>query len=184
MRWAVLFMVVLVSCTICLPVTGAPGNVPPPKPGITITASPSEAHVGDTILLNGTVTGINTIAVYLFVTGPGLDPRGVSLENLNIAAGRGLFTTAPVHMDDGSWTYAWDTSIIVGTLKPGDYSVYVVGSPLDRLRSNPQETAIAKVSFAPSDIPEAETPLCPLMPAAALVIAGILFCAVRMRREE
>jgi hypothetical protein len=184
MRRAILLMVLLVSCMVCLPVAAAMGDVPPPKPGITITANASEAHVGDTILLNGTVTGINTIAVYLFVTGPGLDPRGVSLENLNIAAGHGLFTTAPVHMDDGSWSYTWDTSVIVGTLKPGNYSVYVVGSPLDRLRSNPQETAVAQVSFAPSEIPEAETPLCPLVPATALAIAGILFCAVRMRRED
>ena len=150
-------------------------NVPRQNRASRLLPARLDAHIGDTIILNGTVTGINTIAVYLFVTGPGLDPRGVSLENLNIAAGRGLFTTAPVHMDDGTWTYTWDTSIIVGTLKPGNYSIYVVGSPLDRLRSNPQETAIAQVSFAPSEIPEAETPLCPLVPVAALAIAGIFF---------
>lgn len=177
-------MVVLVSCMICLPSAADEGFLPPPpQPGITITASPSSAHVGDTIILNGTVTGINTIAVYLFVTGPGLDPRGVSLENLNIAAGRGLFTTAPVHMNDGSWSYTWDTSIIVGTLKPGNYSVYVVGSPLDRLRSNPQETAVAPVSFAPSETPPAGTPLSPLVPLGALAIAGIFFSVAGMNRE-
>jgi hypothetical protein len=90
MRWAVILMIVLVSWAVCLPMASAAGGPPPPKPGITIMASPAQAHVGDTITLNGTVTGINTIAVYLFVTGPDLDPRGVSLENLNIAAGRGL----------------------------------------------------------------------------------------------
>lgn len=183
MRWAVLIMVVLALVALGLPVAGALSVTPPPKPGITIAASPSSAHVGDTIILNGTVTGINTIAVYLFVTGPDLDPRGVSLENLNIAAGRGLFTTAPVHMDDGSWNYAWDTSVIIGNLKPGNYSVYVVGSPLDRLRSNPQETAVAPVSFAPSDNPPSETPLPPLLPVAAIVFAGVLFCAVRLNRK-
>jgi hypothetical protein len=182
MRWAVLLMAVLVSCAVCLPAVSAAGT-PPPKPGITIAASPSEAHVGDTINLNGTVTGINTIAVYLFVTGPGLDPRGVSLENLNIAAGHGLFTTAPVHMDDGSWTYTWDTSIIVGNLKPGKYQVYVVGSPLDRLRSNPQETAVAEVTFLPSDTPVTETPLSPLVPVAALGVAGLAFFLVCGKKE-
>jgi hypothetical protein len=183
MRRAVLLMVVLSLLALCLPVAGAPFATPPPKPGITITATPSSAHVGDTIVLNGTVTGINTIAVYLFVTGPDLDPRGVSLENLNIAAGRGLFTTAPVHMDDGSWSYAWDTSVIIGNLKPGNYSVYVVGSPLDRLRSNPQETAVTQVSFAPSENPSSETPLPPVLPVAAVLIAGVLFCAVRLNRK-
>jgi hypothetical protein len=116
-------------------------------------ASPSEAQVGDTVTLSGTVTGIHTIAVYLYVTGPELDPRGVALENLNIAAGRGLFTTAPVKMSDGTWMYEWDTSIIIGNLKPGTYSVYVVASPLDRLRSNPQETAVAQVNFTHSANP-------------------------------
>ena len=37
---------------------------------LTISASPQQAHVGDTVTLNGTVTGITTIAVYLFVIGP------------------------------------------------------------------------------------------------------------------
>jgi hypothetical protein len=183
MRWAVLLMVVLYSGAVCLPGVYAAGEPPLPPPGITITASPAYASVGDTIVLNGTVTGINTIAVYLFVTGPDLDPRGVSLENLNIAAGHGLFTTAPVHMGDGSWMYTWDTSVIVGNLKPGNYSIYVVGSPLDRLRSNPQETAVAQVSFAPSEKPSSETPLLPVLPVVAVGIAGLLFCAVRLRRK-
>jgi hypothetical protein len=55
---------------------------------LTISASPYQAHIGDTITLNGTVTGITTIAVYLFVIGPELDTRGVTLDNLNIPAGR------------------------------------------------------------------------------------------------
>ena len=175
-------MAILASCTVCLPMAGA-ATIPPPQPGITIMANPAQANVGDTITLNGTVTGINTIAVYLFVTGPDLDPRGVSLENLNIAAGRGLFTTAPVHMDDGTWTYIWDTSVIIGNLKPGNYSIYVVGSPLDRLRSNPQETAVAQVSFAPARDMETETPLPEIIPLAALVIAGFVFCAVGRKKE-
>ncbi len=28
----------------------------------------------------------------------------------------------------------WDTSVILGTLKPGNYTIYVESSPLDRLR--------------------------------------------------
>jgi hypothetical protein len=183
MRWAAILMIVLVSWAVCLPAASAAGGPPPPKPGITINANPSFAHVGDTILLNGTVTGINTIAVYLFVTGPDLDPRGVSLENLNIATGHGLFTTAPVHMEDGTWTYAWDTSVIIGNLKPGNYSVYVVGSPLDRLRSNPQETAVAPVSFDASENPLTETPLPPVVPLIAVGVAAALFGVFRFNRK-
>ena len=95
---------------------------------------PQQAHIGDVVTLNGTVSGITTIAVYLFVMGPDLDTRGVTLDNLNIPAGRGLFTTAPVQMNDGTWTYTWDTSVILGEMRPGKYTVYVVSSPVDRLR--------------------------------------------------
>ena len=180
MRRAVLLVLLLVLWAVCLPAAGQERPVPP---GITITANPTNAHIGDTIHLNGTVTGINTIAVYLFVTGPGLDSRGVSLENLNIAAGRGLFTTAPVIMYNGTWTYTWDTSVIVGNLKPGTYSVYVVASPLDRLRSNPQEMAVAQVRFTQPANQGADTPLPPALPVAAVAFAGLLFCTTRIPRK-
>jgi hypothetical protein len=191
MRWGALFIVLLACSTICLPAAGIPlppalnitSGIPPPPPGLTIMASPSESQVGDTVTLNGTVTGINTIAVYLYVTSPDLDPRGVALENLNIAAGRGLFTTAPVKMSDGTWTYEWDTSIIIGNLKPGTYSVYVVASPLDRLRSNPQETAVAQINFTPSKNPSPGAPLSPLVPFVAFVVAGIFFRVTGMKRK-
>lgn len=191
MRWGAFFMIFLACCAICLPAAGIPlppevsipSGAPPLPPGLTIMADPTEAHVGDTITLNGSVTGIKTIAVYLYVTSPDLDPRGVALENLNIAAGRGLFTTAPVKMSDGTWTYEWDTSIIVGNLKPGTYSVYVVASPLDRLRSNPQETAVAQVNFTPSQNPPPGAPLSPLVPLVAFVVAGIFFSVMEMKRK-
>ena len=65
---------------------------------LTANASPAVAHIGDVITINGTISGSPTIVVFLFVTGPGLDPRGVTLDNLNIPAGRGMLTTAPVTM--------------------------------------------------------------------------------------
>jgi hypothetical protein len=139
-----------------------------------INASPIQAHIGDTVTLTGTVSGLKTIAVYLFVTGPDLDNRGVTLENLNIPAGRGLFTTAPVNLNDGTWEYVWDTSVILGTINPGTYMVYVVSTPVDRLRFAKGEYAKAEVEFIDSDIPANEVPVDALVPIAALFIA---FCA-------
>ena len=144
------------------------------QPVLTVSASPRQAHIGDVVTLNGTVTGITTIAVYLFVTGPELDTRGVTLENLNIPAGRGLFTTAPVRLTDGSWTYRWDTSVILGTLKPGNYTIYVESSPLDRLRSNTGDFATAEVEFLPSNQPATGTPLDPVVPIIAIGLVMIL----------
>ena len=150
---------------------------------LTINATPADLHVGDTVMLSGTVTGINTIAVYLFVTGPGLDPRGVSLDNLNIPAGRGLITSAPVNMKNGTWSYKWDTSVILGTLKPGKYTVHVVASPVERMRFNEDESASVSVSFLPAQKTPAETPLDPILPMAACGIAGILFLGAGFKRD-
>jgi hypothetical protein len=140
---------------------------------LTISASPQQAHIGDVITINGTVSGIATIAVYLFVTGPDLDTRGVTLDNLNIPAGRGLFTTAPVRLSDGTWTYTWDTSVILGTMTPGKYTIYVVSSPVDRLRNVREDMATIDVEFLAPDKPAAETPIEPAVPIIALIIVGV-----------
>lgn len=151
--------------------------------GMTIDATPKDPRIGDAVILSGTVTGINTIAVYLFVTGPGLDPRGVTLDNLNIPAGRGLFTTAPVNMENGTWSYVWDTSVILGTLKPGPYTVHVVSSPVERLRFSEGESASVGIVFRPPPVTPAETPLDPMVPVAALGITMILILGAGLSRE-
>jgi hypothetical protein len=150
------------------------GSVPALAQIITMNATPTTVHPGDTVTLNGTVTGIHTIAVYLFLTGPGLDPRGVTLENLNIPAGRGLFSTAPVNMNDGSWQYSWDTSVILGNLAPGDYTIYVETAPFDRERIGNEGYATATVTFLPPE--NAPTPV-PLSPGIAIAAFGITVIA-------
>ena len=171
--WPFLFVAAMFALSV--PVAGAIG--------MTIDATPKNPPVGDTVTLNGTVTGINTIAVYLFVAGPGLDPGGVTLDNLNIPTGRGLFTTAPVNMENGTWSYSWDTSVIIGTLKPGKYTVHVVASPVQRMRFNEDESASVDVTFLPPPVTEPETPLDPVLPVAACGIAGILFLGAGLKRE-
>lgn len=149
---------------------------------LTLNASENEAHIGDAITFSGTVTGIKTIAVYLFVTGPGLDNRGVTLDNLDIPAGHGLFTTAPVHLENGTWSYTWDTAVILGDLKPGTYTVYVVDSPVDRLRFVKGEYMKTDIVFLSSDKPANEAPLEPVLPVVALGITGVVllgYCGIR-----
>jgi len=158
---------------IALPVSGAAT--------LTINATTQTARIGDTIVLNGTVSGTTTIAVFLFLTGDGLDTRGVALDNLNIPAGRGMFTTAPVQLSDGSWSYTWDTSVILGALKPGKYTVFVVDRPVDRLRPVMPEYATVEIEFHPAARPPEETPLDPIFPVSAVVIAG---CVVLLPRRK
>ena len=150
------------------------GSLPAMAQTITINATPAGVHPGDTINLNGSVSGIHTIAVYLFLTGPGLDPRGVTLENLNIPAGHGLFTTAPVDVNDGSWQYTWDTSVILGNLPPGDYTIYVETAPFDRERLGSEGYATATVTILPPE--NAPTPV-PLSPGMAILALGITVTA-------
>jgi hypothetical protein len=178
MRWlSILITAIALLVAVAMPVAAATE--------LTISASPHLAHIGDTITLNGTVTGITTIAVYLFVIGPDLDTRGVTLDNLNIPAGRGLFTTAPVQLSDGSWTYTWDTSVILGDMKPGSYTIYVVSSPLDRSRYVREDFATADIEFLPSDKPAAETPLNPAVPVIAVGLGAVLgVCTFRMQGKR
>ncbi len=145
---------------------------------LTINASPQAAHIGDTLVLNGTVEGSTTIAVFLFLTGDNLDTHGVALDNLNMPAGRGMFTTAPVQLADKSWTYTWDTSAIVGTLEPGKYTVYVTDRPVDRLRFTRPDYAITEIEFLPPVRPVEETPLDPVLTVAGLICAAFLLAAV------
>lgn len=169
------FLLVAAAFALSTPVAGAIG--------LTIDAIPQDPSVGDTVTLSGTVTGINTIAVYLFVTGPGLDPRGSTLDNLNIPTGRGLFTTAPVNMQNGSWSYEWDTSVIIGTLKPGNYTVHVVASPVERVRFMEGESAFVNVMVLPPRMTEPETPLDPVLPIAGLGIAAIFLSGTGLKRK-
>jgi len=177
MRWMCLLVIITALLgSIAMPVAAAV---------LTISASPHQSHIGDTITLNGTVSGITTIAVYLFVIGPDLDTRGVTLDNLNIPAGRGLFTTAPVQLSDGSWTFTWDTSVILGEMKPGKYTVYVVSSPLDRSRYVREDFATAEVEFLASDKPAADIPLEPAIPVIAVGVGAVLgLCVSRIQGKR
>jgi len=178
MRGAYLFLITTALLGLLIAPVGAATT-------LTISASPQQAHIGDIITINGTVSGIATIAVYLFVTGPDLDTRGVTLDNLNIPAGRGLFTTAPVRLSDGSWIYTWDTSVILGTMTPGKYTIYVVSSPVDRLRNVREDMATVDVEFIAPDKPVTEAPLEPAVPIIALIIVGVLgLCASRQPEKR
>lgn len=175
MRRPLLLIIAVGILCLAVPCTGAIS--------MEINATPAQANIGDVVTLKGSVSGLKTIAVYLFVTGPDLDNRAVTLENLNIPAGRGLFTTAPVNMMDGTWEYKWDTSVILGTLRPGTYTVYVVSSPLDRIRYSRGGYATAQVEFLASETPANQVSIDPLVPFTALIAGGCI-SLVLLRRSE
>ena len=166
-----LFLLVLVLALLCIPAGTADR--------LTIGALPELSAIGDQVVLSGTTNSEEIIAVFLFVAGPGLDSRGVCLENLNLPAGHGYFTSAHVS-PDGTWKYTWDTAYLAGRLLPGTYSVYVVNLPLGLPHSG-------SVTFARTNITFTRRPDPGLAPAALpLCIAGISGGAflIRLRKKE
>ena len=73
--WICLLAVTLLFCG---------GICPAGAENVTINATPTVAHIGDMVTLSGTVSGIRTIAVYLFVAGPDRIP-GVSRWRTSIS---------------------------------------------------------------------------------------------------
>ncbi|MCQ8894688.1 MAG: hypothetical protein NQU46_08705 [Methanolinea sp.] len=149
---------------------------------VSIDVQPHEARIGDRVHITGTTDGKNLIAVFLLVTGPGLDRAGVTLENIHLKAGSGYFTSAFVN-PDGTFAYDWDTSFIVGHLSPGMYRIYAINVPLNLERlANSDEISVASTEVIFTKPPSRE--LAGFGPALflALVIPTVLFCARRKNK--
>ncbi|MEN6609518.1 MAG: hypothetical protein ABFC24_01625 [Methanoregulaceae archaeon] len=151
------------------------------------TSSADQANVGDAINFKGSVQGLNTISVYLFVTGPGLDPNGATLENIRVSSGGGMFTTVPVKLVDNTWQYTWDTAPFADVMQPGYYTVYVVAAPmgLGRLSMSGEPFASKTILFlktAQSNT-TTESPLYPVVAIAAVTLT-MLGSATLARRNR
>jgi len=113
---------------------------------ITLTASEDgSATIGDEITLSGINSDSDTI--YLFLTGPGLDPAGVSLLNFSVPVVTNYpstFAVTDVRADD-TWEYRWDTSTIAEGIGEGVYTIYAAAGPKSR-------TDLADVTHAAFDI--------------------------------
>jgi len=87
---------------------------------VTITAGDRDHFFfGEEIPLNGTNT--DNRSTWLYMTGPGLDAGGAGLS------GPGM-VQVPV-MEDGDWSYVWDTGAFEGLLENGTYTLYAVSGP-------------------------------------------------------
>jgi hypothetical protein len=86
-------------------------------------------------------------------------------------------------MDDGTWQYIWDTSVILGDLKPGKYIVYAVSTPVDRLRYTRGEYATIEIELLPSDIPPRDVSLQPILPVLAMLLFAIAGIIVRRKNN-
>ena len=93
-----------------------------------IAAAQIQAAMGSVVPLSGVSYTGDT--VYLFLTGPNLDPSGVALDNVNRPAANGGTTKVQVD-SDGRWTYKWGTGSAGGRLDAGVYTIWVADGPAD-----------------------------------------------------
>ncbi len=102
--------------------------------GVTIVAAGDQTYyLGEKIRLNGTSLA-KSDNIFLFLTGPHLNPFGVKLDNIPINAisdNSGTFTVANV-AEDNTWSYEWDTSGITDIRESGNYLIYVVSEPKNK----------------------------------------------------
>ena len=87
-----------------------------------------QTYIGDVVTLSG--YSYSGDYVYLFLTGPNLNPNGVAIDNIYRSADQGA-TQVPVE-SDGHWEYKWGTSSTGGKLDAGSYTVWVTDGPASR----------------------------------------------------
>ena len=72
------------------------------------------------------------------------------MENLNLPAGQGYFSSAHVG-PGGHWEYEWNTGYMVGSLHPGTYTVHVVNVPVNMQHLARQDSAAIDITFTAPD---------------------------------
>jgi len=97
-----------------------------------------------------TLSGINTDnrSTWLYMTGPGLDERGVGLSGAEMVQ-------VPV-AGDGNWSFVWDTGVFEGVLDDGTYTLYAVSGPrtVDELEGVASATVALELLNTPWPAPE------------------------------
>jgi len=95
----------------------------------TVTAGPLTYAIGDKVDLSGTAYTTNTM--YLFVTGPGLDPNGVNPGQMKTSVVTGYPSTfVQVDVENDTWHYIWNTAHQGFSLRDGIYTIYAVSQPV------------------------------------------------------
>ncbi|MDI6718143.1 MAG: MEMAR_RS02690 family S-layer glycoprotein [Methanomicrobiales archaeon] len=119
------------------------------KGRVTITPEGTGAfYLGEEITLSGTNTESDT--VYLFMTGPNLEPNGVPLTDISVASTTGnasTFTVDDVEADD-TWEFKWNTGTIDGGLPDaGTYTIYAASAAVDKSDITDAQYAIASIQL-------------------------------------
>jgi hypothetical protein len=93
------------------------------------TAGTLSYAIGDRVALNGTAYATDTM--YIFVTGPGLDPNGVNPAQMKSPVVSGDPSTfVQVDVVNDGWSYIWNTAHQGFSLREGTYTIYAVSQPV------------------------------------------------------
>jgi len=95
------------------------------------TAGTLTYSIGDRLPLDGTAYATNTL--YIFVTGPGLDPHGVNPARMKSPVVSGDSSTfVQVDVTNVRWSYIWNTAHQGFSLGEGAYILYAVSQPVGK----------------------------------------------------
>jgi len=95
------------------------------------TAGTLTYTIGDRVPLNGTAYATNTL--YIFITGPGLDPNGVNPAQMKSPVVSGDPSTfVQVDVTNDRWSYIWNTAHQGFSLREGTYTLYAVSQPVGK----------------------------------------------------
>lgn len=95
------------------------------------TAGTFTYTIGDRVPLNGTAYATNTM--YIFATGPGLDPDGVNPAQMKSPVVSGDPSTfVQVDVTNDRWSYIWNTAHQGFSLREGTYTLYAVSQPVGK----------------------------------------------------
>ncbi|MHB8164195.1 MAG: MEMAR_RS02690 family S-layer glycoprotein, partial [Methanoregula sp.] len=92
--------------------------------------------------------------IYLFLTGPHLNPFGVKLDNFAISAisdNKGTFTEVIVGPDN-TWNYEWDTSKVQDLRETGTYTIYVITESKNKEDLSPENYKTTSITIKNSFI--------------------------------
>ncbi|MFA4875871.1 MAG: DUF4062 domain-containing protein [Methanoregula sp.] len=115
---------------------------------LTVFAAGDQSYyIGEKIRLIGTYRPGSRI--YLFLTGPHLNPFGVKLDNLainTISDNKGTFTEVRVEPDN-TWTYEWDTSKVIDLRESGTYTIFAVTDPKNKEDLSPENYSTTLITI-------------------------------------
>ena len=137
-----------------------------------IELSENSAEIGDIVHIKSVIPLKNSGYIFLFMTGPGLPKEGVPIEG-DIRHSK--FSYDKEYLSGSVFEKDWDTSLIIGGLEEGEYTIYI--STKDQNALDPEEGTFASAKINITDTKNSkhnESPLSVFVIALSLILSALI----------